>query len=255
MKDLLHELQQRNELLYFAGLINLLAAVACLILIVVDKRQLVGINVWIKPLKFFLSIIIFHWSMAWYLHELARPNAVKWFSIMVVAVLAFETIVIAGQAARGQLSHFNISTPTNGLLFSLMGVAIVVLTLWTAVMGFMFWQKTCPPHLPSGYWWGIRLGILLFVVFALEGGLMASRLQHTVGAPDGGPGIPMLNWSKNNGDLRVAHFVGMHALQVLPFVGYWLFKKPAEIIALALVYALIAVYLFVRALGGKPLFW
>jgi hypothetical protein len=65
----------------------------------------------------------------------------------------------------------------------------------------------------------------------------------------------VLNWSKNHGDLRIAHFVGMHALQVLPFVGFWLLKKPVEIIALASVYALLAFYLFVRALGGKPLFW
>ena len=193
--------------------------------------------------------------MAWYLHELNSPKSVYWFSIMAVAVLAFEMAVIAGQAALGQLSHFNIATPASGLLFALMGVAIVILTLWTAAMGILFWTKAMPAHLPAGYWWGIRLGILLFVLCAFEGGLMASRLQHTVGAADGSAGIPLLNWSKHHGDLRIAHFVGMHALQILPFVGFWFLKKPAEIIGLASVYGLLAVYLFVRALGGKPLFW
>jgi hypothetical protein len=255
MTEVFQELQHRNALLYYAGFVNLLGAIVCMALILIDKRQLGGISIWIKPLKFFLSIMIFHWTMAWYLHDLSKPVAVKWYSIMAVAVLAFEMVVIAGQAARGQLSHFNISTPVSGLLFSLMGVAIVILTSWTAVMGVMFWMKTTPDHLSAGYWWGIRLGIMVFVVFAFEGGLMAGRLQHTVGAPDGGPGIPLLNWSKNNGDLRVAHFVGMHALQVLPFLGCWLLKKPAEIIVLSFFYAVLAVYLFVRALGGKPLFW
>lgn len=255
MKDVLLELQQRNALLYYAGLLNLVGAVICVLLLFLDHRQLAGINIWIKPLKFFLSISIFHFTMAWYLFELNKPSAVHWFSIMAVAVLAFEMAVIAGQAAFGQLSHFNIASPVSGMLFALMGVAIVILTVWTAAMGILFWTKAVPAHLPAGYWWGIRLGILVFVVFAFEGGLMASRLQHTVGAPDGSAGIPVLNWSKNHGDLRIAHFVGMHALQVLPFVGFWLLKKPVEIIALASVYALLAFYLFVRALGGKPLFW
>lgn len=255
MKDVILELQQRNALLYYAGLLNMLGALVCLLLVFFDHRQLVGINIWIKPLKFFLSIMIFHWTMVWYLHDLSRPVSVKWYSVMAVSVLAFEMVVIVGQAALGQLSHFNISTPASGLLFSLMGVAIVILTSWTAVMGIMFWMKTTPAHLSSGYWWGIRLGIIVFVIFAFEGGLMAARLQHTVGAPDGGPGIPLLNWSKNNGDLRICHFVGMHALQVLPFLGYWILKKPAEIITLSFFYALLATYLFVRALGGKPLFW
>ena len=252
MQRLLATIRERNLLLFYAGIFNAAGAVACLLLMVWDERQLNGVNIWLKPFKFFVSISLFHFTMAWYLHHLQRPVAVKRYSMMAVAMMAFEMVVIAGQAARGQLSHFNISNPFNGLMFMLMGVAIVILTVWTAGMGLLFWMKPIPENLPAGYWWGIRLGILLFVVFAFEGGLMASRLQHTVGAPDGSAGWPLLNWSYTHGDLRIAHFVGMHALQVLPLLGWWL-KRKRVVILISLLYATIALFLFLHALSGKAI--
>jgi hypothetical protein len=74
MKEILFELQQRNALLYYAGLLNLLGALVCLLLLFLDHRQLVGVNVWVKPLKFFMSISIFHWTMGWYLFELVQHH-------------------------------------------------------------------------------------------------------------------------------------------------------------------------------------
>ena len=249
------QLKHYNRLLFYSGLCSLLMAVVCAVILCFDNRQVLGINLWIKPIKFLLSIVLFNWSMAWYLHYLQRPVAVRKYSVMVVVVFAFEMVVIIGQAARGQLSHFNISTPLSGALFSMMGVAIVILTLWTLYMALLFFKTPHPQGLTTGFWWGIRLGLLVFVVFALQGGLMASRLSHTVGAPDGGSGLPFFNWSTRYGDLRVAHFIGMHALQVLPLLGWWLFKKRTQIIMVGLLYSMLATWALWRAWQGYALLW
>jgi hypothetical protein len=104
------------------------------------------------------------------------------------------------------------------------------------------------------YVWGIRLGILLFVFFALEGGVMASTLKHTVGGNDNGNGLPLVNWNRMHGDLRIAHFFGMHSLQLLPLAGYYLAKTSKSIVIFSIVYAAIVIGLLIQALMGIPLF-
>jgi len=253
MPSLFTRLKQRNPLLYYFGWLNLLAAFGCLVMTQADNTMVLGINAWIKPAKFFLSSFIFVWTMAWILVHLEKPRAVKAYSIMVVIVLAFELYVIAWQAANGRLSHFNTTNRFYLLLFNLMGIAISILAVWTAYIGYLFFRKRQFTISPA-YMWGIRLGILFFVLFSFEGALMAANLSHTIGAPDGGPGLPVVNWSTQYGDLRIAHFAGMHALQVLPLAGYFVFRRPAGLILFSTIYFAGVVALIVMALNGIPLF-
>jgi hypothetical protein len=102
--------------------------------------------------------------------------------------------------------------------------------------------------------WGIRFGLLLFVVFAFAGGLMAARLSHTVGSVmESTNGLPVLNWSRESGDLRVAHFFGMHALQLLPILGFYFVRSKQLIIFISLLYAAIVSALLWQALKAVPL--
>ena len=248
----IEELHQRNNILAWYAWICLIGAIICFTLSKTTFVNVNGINAYIKPTKFFLSSIIFCATMAWITFELKQPQTIKIYSIAIIAILSFELIVITWQAANGRLSHFNNSSKFYSLLFSLMGIAISILTIYTAYIGYLFFVSP-NIQIPIGYLWGIRLGILFFVIFAFEGGIMGAKMQHTIGALDNNDGITFLNWSKKYGDLRIAHFVGMHALQVLPIIGFYLFKTPTGILSFSCLYFVSTMYTLINALKGLPL--
>lgn len=248
----LSTLKSRNTVLYYFGGLCFAGFMICAFLTLVTTRQVMGINAFIKPMKFYLSTGIFCWSMAWYMHLLDRQRAVFVYSWMVVVVMLFELPVVTGQAALGKLSHFNITSVFDAVLFQLMGLAIGIFTIWTAVINYFFFAQR-RFKAPMSYVWGIRLGLLLFVLFAFEGYIMGAKLAHTVGAADGGPGLPITNWSREHGDLRIAHFLGMHTLQLLPLFGYYIARKPGQVIAAASIYFVLVTAVLVQALSGKPL--
>lgn len=164
----------------------------------------------------------------------------------------FENGLIIFQAFRGTTSHFNVKTATDALIFQLMGVFILVFIIAIILICIDFFRQR-EFNIPPGYVWGIRLGILFFIVFSLEGGMMLGLLKHTVGADDGTPGLPVLNWSKQYGDLRIAHFLGIHALQILPLTGFYLVNSKQKMILTASVYFVVVMFVFIQALQGIPL--
>ncbi|HAP59205.1 MAG TPA: hypothetical protein DCR93_06770 [Cytophagales bacterium] len=252
MREFLVTLHSRNAELFWFGLIMLVLAGVMAVLSRITTIEVMGVNAWHKPIKFALSTTAYAWTMGWITHYLAPgwgPQAFTWGTIV---LLGFEVLYIALQAGRGMLSHYNMSTPTYAGLYAAMALAATAVTVWTAYIGVLFFRGDFP-QLPVAYLWGIRIGIILFVAFSLEGFVMGSRLTHTIGGPDGNHGIPFLGWSLKYGDPRVAHFVGMHALQVLPLLGFYLIHNPKIILTLGVVYGLVAVWVLVIALQGKPL--
>jgi hypothetical protein len=254
----LRVLHRVNPTLSYTGWLNVGLAALALALLPLDHRHVTGALVWIKPLKFSLSIVVYTWTLAWLLADLPAPaqRAVRRLSGGVALSMGVEIAVIFIQAGRGTTSHYNASSPLNDLLFGLMGIFILVNTVLTIWALYLAWRYR--PHGPAGYVWGLRLGLLVFLIGSVLGGFMIHANQHTVGAPDGGPGLPGLGWSTVAGDLRIAHFLGMHALQALPLLGWALSRwMPRRAVALTWlgtgVYAAAVAGLLLGALAGRPL--
>lgn len=251
------ELIRRNRLLAYVEFTHLLLFFLFLGLSLVDQRTLLGTNTWIKPMKFAVSVWIYLWTLGWYLYYL--PDSKRWIRIIGIGVafaMIIEIICITLQAARGVRSHFNIDTPFDSTLFSVMGLLILLNTILIIVTTILFFVKK--PALPSAYLLGIRLGLILFLFASIVGGMMSSQMSHSVGIAEGGPGLPFVNWGTQGGDLRIAHFTGLHALQLIPFFAFLIEKKHISTnktwnSIFALLYIGLTLFLFWQAITGKPL--
>lgn len=252
MSQFFQQLKFRNETMFYFGLACLALSVIFLILAKTSTTQVYGVSAWYKPFKFAFSTLTFAWAMGWYCYYLPNFN-VKLFNWSIILLLGFEIVYIAIQAGRGQLSHYNLSTPVYAALYSMMAIAASAATVYTAYVGYQFFSNSFPA-LPTYYLWAIRLSILIFVVFSFEGFAMGSRLNHSVGALNDNSNLFILGWSKTVGDLRVAHFIGMHALQVLPVLSFYVLKNTKLTICMAIIYGLLALSTLIQALKGKALF-
>jgi len=256
-----------------AGLGMLVVLAGSLAAMAVDPRVIAGAAAWLKPAKFALSTAIYALTLAWlftYLPGRRRLTRIVGWGTTLILIL--EVALIDMQAARGVTSHFNVATPFDAIVFSVMGVAIVVAwALAIALSVALFRQTFADPAVG----WAIRLGMLLTVLGSGMGGLMTRPTSdqlatvratdvmptagaHTVGAADGGPGVPGTGWSREHGDLRVPHFLGLHAVQMIPLITLLLGRRVASdarrrraALVLAASYAMLFAILLAQALGGE----
>jgi hypothetical protein len=224
-----------RSLLVLTGAMILLALV-CIGGLLLDPRTLLGQPIWAKPLKFSISLALYSPTLAWMISLVTRPRLRRVASVAgtVVALMAgIEMVAIVGQVVRGRASHFDVATPFDAAVWSVMGTSIVVLWVATLVVALVLLRER---SLPTATAWAVRLGIsvallgmaLAFLMvtpttaqlaLAHATGDLPAAGAHSVGVPDGGPGLPLLGWSTTGGDLRIGHFVGLHALQAIPLLA------------------------------------
>lgn len=254
------ELYRRSGVLAITGWIHFALLAGMLVISPFDSRLVMGINPWIKPIKFAVSITIYVWTVAWLLEYLRLPSWAKRIISWGISIsMLTEIACIAAQAARGTTSHYNVNTPLNAAIFSTMGAMIALNSVLALVLLILF--STGRHEVPRPYLWGIRSGLVIFLAASAIGGMMIAHGSHSVGITDGGPGLPIVNWSTKGGDLRAAHFLGLHALQVLPIVGFLISRhrswktsqKTAYVLALSGAYALLIGFLYFQAIHGLPL--
>ncbi len=250
------------------GILMIAALIPSLVGILLDPRVITGAPAWLKPAKFAISTAIYSLTLAWvftYLPDWPRLKSIAGWITAVVFVL--EVAIIDLQAARGTTSHFNMGTPLDASLFGIMGLAIVLVWMASVAIAVALFRQ---PFSDRAMGWALRLGFAITVLGSATGGLMVRPTHaqlaeahathrmpvsgaHTVGAPDGGPGMPGTGWSREHGDLRVPHFFGLHAMQILPLFAWLIGRgRPRLVIAAGAGYAAVYVVLLVQALEGRP---
>jgi hypothetical protein len=233
-RELSSEVWRRNPPLVALVLAMLVLAAVALLGLVVDPRVITGAPAWMKPLKFAVSIAIYGATLFWMFTFIPdRPRLVAAISWGLLLGFGLEMVLIVMQVLRNTTSHFNAATPFDAAVFTAMGAAISAMWLLNVVVAFLLVRRR---FAEAPIVWGVRLGLIagllgMTVAFlmtqptpeqdAMDTATESSSIvgAHAVGVADGGSGLTVVGWSTEGGDLRVAHFIGLHGLQVLPLLG------------------------------------
>ena len=258
---LLGELLARQRTLGLFGLTLLGLAVAAVALQALDPRTLSnGVGVWVKPAKFFASTAIFALTAAWffgYVREERRHAPLLRAAVgVLIAATVLELGWIVWQGANGLESHFNFDTAFYRTMFNLMGLFAVLLIGTTLPLA---WEIARRPArgLPADFQTAVVTGLVLtFLLGTFFGMATAVNGGHSVGAEGGS--VPVFGWNRSGGDLRIAHFLGVHAEQALPVMAALLAGFAARLRWLLLaagtgLYVALTVAVYLQAAAGRPL--
>ncbi|MFI7575376.1 hypothetical protein [Micromonospora sp. NPDC049497] len=259
-----------RPMMVFVSAMAVLAVVSA-VGIVADPRVLTGVPIWLKPFKFAVSFVLYGTTLAWMLSLLPqRSRLAEWAGTVVVAMSVAEMVVIVGQVLRGTTSHYNETSALNAVLWQAMGASIMVLFVAHLVIGIVVLSQRLADRV-AAYAVGLGLGLTLLGMLAavpmvLPGqasGIEGISGAHSVGVPDGGPGLPLVGWSTTGGDLRIGHFVGLHALQALPILAILLSRflgtrldersRVRLLVVAGVAYGVLTMLLTWQALRGQPL--
>ena len=251
MKELLD--RERRLTMFALLLLGLLAPMALALL--VDDRTLRGVDVWVKPMKFAASISLLAMTTAWFVSHLPQAvragRAVERIVWILIGAGGFELTYITLQATLGQASHYNVGNAFHGIMYSLMGIGAVLLTATQPMLAWQLYRRPDPAR-PAAMRQAVLLGLVLTFVLGAGVGALLSGLQP----PSAGATLPITGWSLAGGDLRPAHFFGIHAGQLLPLIGFatvrWKARRPTWVVGFAtLAYSALFIGLLAWGLAGR----
>ncbi|MEM6907776.1 MAG: hypothetical protein AAF494_03775 [Pseudomonadota bacterium] len=227
-----------------------------------DPRMLDSASVWTKPQKFNLSLSLHFLTLAVLFQmvprEIRNGPSLLLFSYLAAGSLLLEYVWVGWQAAQAKRSHFNYDTPFEAIMYGLMGVGAFFLVAVALALAVQIWRKG--ERSGRGLWLGAILGLSLSFAVAVVFGFQMSSSGRYVGAPleGGGATIPFFGWSREYGDLRPSHFVGLHMMQTLPLIGWVadrLSWRPVLTVTIAAAaQTALTAALFYQAMNGQP-FW
>jgi hypothetical protein len=243
-------MQRGSPLLWRSSGLMAIGIALCATMLMVDGQMFAGINAWGKPAKFFLSLGVQALTIAWAISLMPKPaRGIKTASRIYVAAAWFEIIYIMFRAARGEASHFNSGSLTAIIFYGLMGVGALMLTSTSAFIGWRIWQQRGTSLMREAAGMGLMLGALLGTI---AGAYLSSRGSHWIGGDQtDATGLAFFHWSTTGGDLRVAHFIGLHATQFVPLAA--LSRDRRIVYGTALAATIMMAGTFMMAMMGIPI--
>lgn len=219
---LLAELDARQPQLARAGWVALGLMLASLVAMGLDPRTINGVSVWVKPAKFAASFVAWFWTLAWAWGALA-PDARRGWAARVVlwgtlAAAGLEQVWITLRAALGLPSHYA-TDPLGAAVYPLMGLGAVTLVALAALLGLLVLLRGDRAQ-PGRWRLAVGLGLVLGgVLGGFTGVTMSVANPRIGGSPTDAANLAPFFWSRDGGDLRVAHFLAIHAMQAIPLLA------------------------------------
>lgn len=250
--------------LWWCALAMAAASLATSAMMLLDARTFNGVSVWVKPWKFQVSLAVHLFTLALFAvplaHALGFRQSLKTMSFVAVAAGVFEVVYITWRASRGEASHFNGEDAFASIMYALMGLGAVALTACAGWLGWRILRQqdlTLSPLVRQSLGWGLVLG---FVLGTLSGAYVSSKTGHWVGGTlSDAVSVPVVGWSLDGGDLRVAHFFGLHAMQVLPLAAWAMGRTMPKVMVMpswwmfCVLYVGWTAFTFWQATQGLPL--
>lgn len=207
-----------SPLLWWTCVIMAIGMLMCFSMQYLDTRLIAGVSVWEKPAKFFLSLIVQAATVAWAISLLERKaRGIRTATWLFVAAVIVEMFYMIYRASRGEASHFNTSTPFAAIMYAVMGVGSITLVATSAFVGWRVWLQRDSNLMREAAGIGLMFGALLGTI---AGAYLSSHTSHWIGGVmNDATGLGFFHWSTTGGDLRVAHFIGLHTSQALPLAA------------------------------------
>ena len=181
-----------------------------------DHRLIREVGVWVKPMKFMSATALFALTTLWLIKvansHVDQSGVYNWLVALLISTSLFEVVYISYQASIASASHYNISDPFHAFMFGTMALAAVGLTASQAWLAWEIWKEQRGNDMPVETL-GVIMGLVMTFILSTISGFMLGGNQ-----PPAGQGLPIVGWHLHK-DIRPAHFLGVHAQQLIPIWG------------------------------------
>lgn len=214
-----------QKIAYVCGFLVMLTGLAHLVAFpFIDEAQWSGPAGFRKTIVFGLSAGLTLVSMGWLLRFFdPKPRLHTIMMSAMSLALVIEIVIIDLQRFRGVPSHFNMSTPFDSILWTAMGLSILVFATVSTLQAILsFGRMNATPSMALA----IRTSMILFFLSQLSGQLIVKNGMSLV--LDGNiflmENVAISTTYGEAGNLKLPHAIALHAIQALPLLGLILLR-------------------------------